>query len=523
MAARAPKAPKLKGPALTHSSLDALLDAYGTHTTEALAGRADAAVRRGLDALAAPDMSPHYVFRITDTARTLARAGHYDAARRLADAVGAIPDPPWGPGDTLAYWQAARAAHPASVYVAIGDKAAANAALDEALTHAPAWTFPPASPYAPTLHQADAAGLAAFALLDLGRDAEADAILANLYTSSIRAGLADAARRGDGARLERLGVTARPGQLSLGEQIVGTLLDHGHLALADRWMRDALDSPYLQPSSRVRWRLQRSLADSVRDFDAAFVDTARQSSSERPNDVGDALLGLVQALSLRRARSADGLDGLLDALSEALTRIATTHGASHAFWQAVRALHDGGRDVTPWIAKATSPDAQAQAVIQLLPVARTDEGTLRATLVQWALAIDPSTVAGPPGALARRALVTLLRAGERDAATTHALTAAKALRSNPQELGELAFASMVAGDLALAWEIASHATKAKKDATLAQMRWYAAAEGEIDLYATVCLAYAPDAHTRIMELTAILERIHEREAASRVRTPPTPR
>lgn len=506
MRPRAPKTPKLKGPALVHTTLDALLDAYGTHRTEALAGRPAQAARRALEHLADPGLAHHDALRVADTARLLARDGHADAARRVTDAVRALPDPPWSPGDHLTYWKAARAAYSAAVYAALGDARDALGALDEALALAPAWAAPPLGPFAPTLHQADAAGLAALAFLDLGRVYDAAAILANLHAMSIREGIADAARRGDGERLERLRVTARPGQQSLGEQVVGELLAHGHLAHFDAWMPDALASPYFDPTQRVRWTLVRALADGPASFDAGLAVALHELASLTPPDASAALQGLADALDTRRARATAGLDAPLDRLTEALARESARLGETRGFWRAIRALHEAGRDVTPWLDAAATDDARGAATILLLPATKAGAGAVRATLVAWTLAIDPSTVAGPPGAVPRHALIALLRAGELEAGRAHAEAAATALRSHPQELGELAAAVMLAGDLPLAWELASHATKAKKDATLAHMRWRAAEQGEVDLYGTVCEARAPGPSDRVMELTALIER-----------------
>ncbi len=501
-----PKTTKRKGPALVHTTLDALLDAHGTHRTEALAGRPAQAAQRALDQIADPARAHHDAFQAADTARLLARDGHADAARRIADAVRALPDPPWSPGDHITYWKAARAVYAAAVYAALGDARAAQEALDEALALAPAWSAPPSGPYAPTLHHADAAGRAALTLLDLKRVDDAAAILANLHAMSIREGIADAARRGDGERLEQLRVTARPGQQSLGEQVVGELLAHGHLTLFDAWMPEAIDSPYFDPIHRVRCTLVRAVADGPASFDAALAAALHELASLTPPDASAALQGLAEALDARRARATAGLDAPLDRLTEGLAREAARLGETRGFWRAIRALHEAGRDVTPWLDAAATVDARCVAATLLLPATKADAGAVRASLVAWTLAIDPTTVAGPPGALPRHALIALLRAGELEAGRAHAEAAATALRSHPQELGELAAAAMLAGDLPLAWELASHATKAKRDATLAHLRWRAAEQGEIDLYATVCEARAPAASERATELTALIER-----------------
>jgi hypothetical protein len=504
MPPKAPKATKLKGPALAHTTLEALLDTYGTHRVEALAGRAAQSAQRAVDALNAPDFSHHDALRIADTARLLATRGHADAATRIADALVALADPNWAAAHVVR-WRRSRSAHVAAVYAALGDAARASPLLDDALALSPDWTAPRTSPYAGSLHDDEAAARMALTLLDLGREDTARAILDNLYASSIRDGIRAAARAGDAHRLRLFQPTIRPGQQSLGEQIVDDLLAGGHLALVDLYLPEALASPYCPAQMRHRWPLDRLLAHSVAAFDARFVEFARALSSLAPSDATAQLPSLGAVLLARVARQRDGIAPLREALRDALSAVADRLCDQPPFWITTRALREAGGDVLALCEAATTPAARGLAIAHVLPTTYADApDALRAALVAHGATIDGASLTHDDW-LQRAAIAALLRAGEFAVATPLANTAADVSRANASSLSELASAAMLGGDLALTWEITARATKAKRPGALAHVRYAMAQHGALDLYWTACQALAPTLHERDHELALLIE------------------
>ncbi len=245
------KKPEPLGPRDT--SLAELVDRYGDHHTEAVFDRPDRAVTKSLALIAE---RPNGTDALEPTVRALVASGRLDAARTLLDALLSIPRPSWAIGDAADSWERSEVERhcklaPSVARCGAGPRAAAIVARALEVDAARRGGAPGIA------LSSEAMGGAAEALLCLGRDADAGAILRRCSphrpADNMREVIEEAARGNDTRRLSLLGH---------GWPVLRALLAHGRLDMFDALIDRAASDPHQGRSESFDLRAARALLDA---------------------------------------------------------------------------------------------------------------------------------------------------------------------------------------------------------------------------------------------------------------------